>query len=55
MSKQPMSKILLCAIIAALIIGFLAWGDDSTSSKDDCMKYESSAYVKKICSESKAN
>ena len=45
-------------VIAIMFIGFLAfwmWVPDFTLDEEDCMKQNSSAYVKNLCSESKAN
>lgn len=51
---KTLIKNVLWAIIVALIIGLMVWVPDFTLSEDDCMKQESSAYVKNLCSESKA-
>ena len=44
-------------VIGIMFIAFLAfwmWVPDFTLSEEDCMKQDSSAYVKNLCSESKA-
>jgi hypothetical protein len=44
-------------VIAIMFIAFLVfwmWVPDFTLSKEDCMKQDSSAYVKNLCSESQA-
>jgi hypothetical protein len=44
-------------VIGIMFIAFLVlmmWVPDFTLSEEDCMKQESSAYVKNLCSESKA-
>jgi hypothetical protein len=51
---KTLIKNVLWAIIVALIIGLMVWVPDFTLDEQDCMKQESSAYVKNLCSESKA-
>jgi len=44
-------------VIGIMFIAFLVfwmWVPDFTLDEEDCMKQESSAYVKNLCSESKA-
>jgi hypothetical protein len=51
---KPLLKNVLWAIIVALIIGLMVWVPDFTLDEQDCMKQESSAYVKNLCNEPKA-
>jgi hypothetical protein len=44
----------LWAIIVALIIVLMVWVPDFTLDEQECMKQDSSAYVKNLCNESKA-
>ena len=44
-------------VIGIMFVGFLLfwmWVPDFTLSEEDCMKQDSSAYVKNLCSELKA-
>jgi hypothetical protein len=51
---KTLIKNVLWAIMVALIICLMVWVPDFTLSEGDCMKQDSSAYVKNLCSESKA-
>ena len=51
---KPLLKNIFWAIIVALIIGLMVWVPDFTLDEQDCMKQNSSAYVKNLCSESQA-
>ena len=51
---KPLLQNVLWAIIVALIICLMVWVPDFTLDEQDCMKQNSSAYVKNLCSESQA-
>jgi len=51
---KPLLKNALWAIIVALIIVLMVWVPDFTLDEDDCAKQSTSAYVAKLCNESKA-
>jgi hypothetical protein len=54
MNGKSLLKNALWAIIVALIIVLMVWVPDFTLDEQECMKQDSSAYVKNLCSESKA-
>ena len=55
--QLPEETVLQKLIIGIMLIAFLMfwmWVPDFTLDEQDCMKQESSAYVKNLCKESKA-
>jgi hypothetical protein len=55
--QLPEETVLQKLIIGIMMIAFLMfwmWVPDFTLDEEDCMKQESSAYVKSLCKESKA-
>jgi hypothetical protein len=55
--QLPEETVLQKLIIGIMFIAFLMfwmWVPDFTLDEEDCMKQESSAYVKNICKESQA-
>jgi hypothetical protein len=55
--QLPEETVLQKLIIGIMLIAFLMfwmWVPDFTLDEEDCMKQESSAYVKNLCSDSKA-
>jgi hypothetical protein len=54
MREETLLEKIAIGIMMIGILLFAAWVPDFTLSEDDCMKQESSAYVKNLCSESKA-
>ena len=55
--QLPEETVLQKLIIGIMLIAFLMfwmWVPDFTLDEEDCMKQESSAYVKNLCSELKA-
>jgi len=55
--QLPEETVLQKLIIGIMLIAFLMfwmWVPDFTLDEEDCMKQESSAYVKNLCKESKA-
>ena len=55
--QLPEETVLQKLIIGIMMIAFLMfwmWVPDFTLDEEDCMKQESSAYVKNLCKESKA-
>jgi len=55
MRQETMLEKVLIGIMMVLILFFAAWVPDFTLSEEDCMKQDSSTYVKNLCSESKTN
>ena len=51
---KTLIKNALWAIIVALIICLMVWVPDFTLDEEDCAKQSTSAYVAKLCNESKA-
>ena len=54
MKEETMFEKVLVGIMMIGILLFAAWVPDFTLSEEDCMKQDSSAYVKNLCSDSKA-
>ena len=54
MREETLLEKIAIGIMMIAILLFAAWVPDFTLSEDDCMKQESSAYVKNLCNESKA-
>jgi hypothetical protein len=55
--QLPEETVLQKLIIGIMLIAFLMfwmWVPDFTLDEEDCMKQESSAYVKNLCKESKS-
>ena len=55
--QLPEETVLQKFIIGIMLIAFVMfwmWVPDFTLDEEDCMKQESSAYVKNLCKESKA-
>ena len=54
MREETMLEKVVIGIMMVLVFVLMAWVPDFTLSEEDCMKQDSSAYVKNLCSESKA-
>jgi hypothetical protein len=54
MREETLLEKIAIGIMMIAILLFAAWVPDFALSEEDCMKQESSAYVGKLCSESKA-
>jgi hypothetical protein len=54
MREETLLEKVAIAIIFIVFLVFWMWVPDFTLTEDECMKQESSAYVKNLCSESKA-
>ena len=54
MRKESLLQKVVIGIMFIAFLVFWMWVPDFTLDKEDCMKQESSAYVKNLCSESKA-
>jgi hypothetical protein len=54
MRQETLLEKVAIGIMMILVFVFMAWVPDFTLSEEDCMKQDSSAYVKNLCSESKA-
>jgi hypothetical protein len=54
MREETMLEKVVIGIMMLAILLFAAWVPDFTLSEEDCMKQNSSAYVKNLCSESQA-
>lgn len=54
MREETMLEKVLIGIMMIGILLFAAWVPDFTLTEEECMKQDSSAYVKNLCSESQA-
>jgi hypothetical protein len=54
MPEETLVQRVLIGIMMIAILLFASWVPDFTLSEEDCMKQESSAHVKNLCSDSKA-
>jgi hypothetical protein len=54
MREETLFEKVVIGIIMVLVFVLMAWVPDFTLSEEDCMKQDSSAYVKNLCGESKA-
>ena len=54
MREETLLEKVLIGIMMVGILLFAAWVPDFTLTEEECMKQDSSAYVKNLCSESKA-
>jgi len=54
MNGKSLLKNVFWAIIVVLIIVLMVWVPDFTLDEEDCAKQSTSAYVAKLCNESKA-
>jgi hypothetical protein len=54
MREETLLEKIAIGIMMVLLFAFMAWVPDFMLSEEDCMKQDSSAYVKNLCSESKA-
>ena len=54
MRQETLFEKVAIGIMMIGILLFAAWVPDFTLSEEDCTKQNSSAYVKNLCSESKA-
>ena len=54
MKEETMLEKVVIGIMMVLVFVLMAWVPDFTLSEEECMKQDSSAYVKNLCSESKA-
>jgi hypothetical protein len=54
MKEETMLEKVVIGIMMVLVFVLMAWVPDFTLSEEDCMKQDSSAYVKNLCGESKA-
>jgi hypothetical protein len=54
MREETMLEKVVIGIMMVLILFFAAWVPDFTLDPEDCAKQSTSAYVGKLCSESKA-
>jgi hypothetical protein len=54
MPEETLVQRLLIGIMMVLILLFAAWVPDFTLDEQDCAEQSTSAYVGKLCSESKA-
>jgi hypothetical protein len=54
MKEETMLEKVVIGIMMVLVFVLMAWVPDFTLSDEDCMKQDSSAYVKNLCGESKA-
>jgi len=54
MREETLFQKVVIGIMMIGILLFASWVPDFTLSKEDCMKQDSSAYVKNLCSEAKA-
>jgi len=55
MKEESLLQKVVIGIMFVAFLVFWMWVPDFTLDEEDCMKQESSAYVKRLCSESKAN
>ena len=54
MREETLLEKVAIAIMFIAFLVFWMWVPDFTLSEEDCMKQDSSAYVKNLCSEAKA-
>jgi len=54
MREETLLEKVVIGIMFIAILVLMMWVPDFTLDEEDCMKQESSAYVKNLCSESKA-
>jgi hypothetical protein len=54
MKEESLLQKVAIAIIFIVFLVFWMWVPDFTLDEEDCMKQESSAYVKRLCSEPQA-
>ena len=54
MREETLLEKVVIGTMMVLVFVLMAWVPDFTLSEEDCMKQDSSAYVKNLCSESKA-
>jgi hypothetical protein len=54
MREETLLEKIAIGIMMIGILLFACWVPDFTLSEEDCMRQNSSAYVKNLCSESKA-
>jgi hypothetical protein len=54
MKEESLLQKVVIGIMFIAFLVFWMWVPDFTLDEEDCMKQESSAYVKNLCSESKA-
>ena len=54
MREETLLEKVVIAIMFITFLVFWMWVPDFTLSEEDCMKQDSSAYVKNLCSESQA-
>ena len=54
MKEETLLEKVVIGIMMALVFVFAAWVPDFTLDPEDCAKQSTSAYVGKLCSESKA-
>jgi len=54
MREEILLEEVIIGTMMVLLFVLMAWVPDFTLSEEDCMKQDSSAYVKNLCSESKA-
>jgi len=54
MKEETMLEKVVIGIMMVLVFVLMAWVPDFTLSEEECMKQDSSAYVKNLCSESQA-
>ena len=54
MREETMLEKVVIGIMMALVFVFMAWVPDFTLDEQDCANQSTSAYVGKLCSESKA-
>lgn len=54
MREETLLEKVAIAIMFIAFLVFWMWVPDFTLSEEDCIKQDSSAYVKNLCSESKA-
>jgi hypothetical protein len=54
MREETLLEKVIIGIMMILLFALMAWVPDFTLDEQECMKQDSSAYVKNLCSESKA-
>ena len=54
MREETMLEKVVIGIMMLLVFVLMAWVPDFTLTEEDCAKQSTSAYVGKLCSESKA-
>jgi hypothetical protein len=52
--EETLLEKIAIGIMMVLLFAFMAWVPDFTLDEQECMKQDFSAYVKNLCSESKA-